>query len=373
MRAPNTKDDHIFSTLPYSMKPDWRVQVIFGIIFLPMIFLFLYVWIRNQDINSFLILIFFLIMWIGISLFLIRPRYKIFQDKLVFKSLRSQPIEVFYTDITKIECNFGSSFTFYLRSTNEPLVLGFKNENKESFQIFLNVLKKYAPDIEIDETLFILLEIGGGKLFIEYIKKKPKITTFPFYIVGIIVLVVFIINLSVMFSPGKSDYQEDVAEWAMMFIVILFVPLACSFFLFLVPYDMKVNKDRTKTYVLVVITIASLLAFGYFQSQTYLDYYDAPSQTNGILVELETFGNRYAGLAFTIEPSIKVWKTGNDYSWEKVDFYVSYFEPYLGQEVTVTYTPRFKSLASIQDEHGDYIYRAGDPCLKFISEDYFCK
>jgi len=373
MRALNTKDDQIFSKLPYQMKPDWRVHVIFGIIFLPIIFLFLYVLIRNQDINSFLILIFFLMMWVGITLFLIRPRYKIFQDRLVFKSLRSQSIDVFYRDITKIEYNFGSSFNFYLRSTNEPLVLGFKNENKESLRILLKVIQKYATDIEIDKILFKILDVGEGKNFIEYIKKKPKITTYPFYIVGVITLIVFIINLSVIFSPGKSDYQEDVAEWVMMFIVILSAPLACSFYLFLAPCDMKVNKERTKTYVLVVITIASLLAFGYFQSQTYLDYYDNPSQIKGVLIEIESFGGRDIGIALTINPSEKIWKTGNDYSWRKIDYYISYFEQYLGKEITVTYTPRFNSLASLQDEQGNYIYRASDPCLKFISEDNYCK
>ena len=376
MNTVKSKEDQIFFKLPYSMKSDWKVHLIFGIILLPFVFFFLYAYNRDQDIDTFSIFIFFLISWIAVTLFLLRPRYKIFQDRLVFNPFGSQPMNIFYRDIKKIEHYLGCSLNFYFFSTDEPFALGFKNENKQSLRILLKVIQQYSAEIEIDKTLFKILYVEKREKNLKHIKKKQKITSYPFIIVGVTTLFVFIINLSIIFSSGKSDYQEDIAEWAMMFIVILSVPLLCSLLLIIMErYDGKVSKGRTKTNILFVITIASLLAFGYFQSQAYLDYYDTPSQTSGILLKIEAFGGEYAdaGLAFTLDPSINTWKTGNDYSWKKVDFYLSYFTQYIGKEITITYTPRFNSLASLQDEQGNYIYRASDPCLKFISEDNYCK
>lgn len=178
------------------------------------------------------------------------------------------------------------------------------------------------------------------------------------------------VNIVVAFATATTEYRKALREDLVLSVIPLSVPLLISLILYL--FVPKAWNNLTLIVGLFFIGVTIVL-----QYQIYSDWLSEPKQISGKLISVEStrqYGRRVPsyGLKFNIEGSDEIWFTKPRYSKSKLPYFISQFEENLGRNITIAYSPNYRSIITVQS--GDnFIYKLSDICMKFKSKDNYCK
>lgn len=175
-----------------------------------------------------------------------------------------------------------------------------------------------------------------------------------FFIYLVLSIGLFMTDLIVAFTSCKMPHRLVLREDMILSTIPFFIALVFSIGLF----SIKLNKVKNVIILLVLLLIMSGLTLVTANNHytIYSDWFGNTEEITGVLIDVRqsSIGKNNKVVGLKLDTSDRLWETRHLYKS------VEYFEKYEGKEITIEYTPNYKSIVQIKSG-GRYIYKEYDP------------
>lgn len=139
------------------------------------------------------------------------------------------------------------------------------------------------------------------------------------------------------------------------------------------------KKKFWKT-VYVIIEILFIIITVWVHVIAYVEWFKPPKILTGKITNIQVIiydkSKNYENDGFCCNLQLEVdknfrWELNQGYGKRKIDYYYRFYQKYLGKTVEISYSDLNNTVFAIK-QGNNFLYKALDPCLKFIDKNNSC-